>query len=146
VLSPLFDAGLLGAPTAILALWRAAERLSEVAPWHGDATLVDVVCPGETKLHAASRGADGLPAVPIGKGSLSGGLTAIGSYRFRQNDVDFDVARAGATILALPDANLGQRFVGQAPDPAETAVRLNACGVNALIAGAFRPRGRKDAA
>ena len=76
------------------------------------------------------------------------GITAVGGYRFRQNDVDWLVAKADlrAKIAALPDAMLGQRFAGTAPDPAVSEAQLQAHGVNPLIAGAFRPRSGTQAA
>lgn len=71
-----------------------------------------------------------------------GGITSIGGYRFRQREVDAEVANVdpGATIVALPDAQLGERLAGNAPDRAATAAELQAHGVNPLVAGAFRPR------
>jgi hypothetical protein len=44
------------------------------------------------------------------------------------------------TIIALPDALLGQRLAGDAPDRAATAALLLANGANPLMIGAFRPR------
>jgi len=71
-----------------------------------------------------------------------GGITTVGGYRFRQNAIDWLVAKADldATIVALPDGTLGQRLAGSAPNRDITAEELQACGVNPLIAGAFRPR------
>ena len=71
------------------------------------------------------------------------GMTTTGFYRFRQSEVDAVVAAAdpSAVIVAVPDAQLGQRLAGRAGDSAALAVDLEAYGVNALIAGAFRPRG-----
>lgn len=71
-----------------------------------------------------------------------GGITTIGGYRFRQNAVDWLVANADldATIVALPDAHLGQRLAGSAQDRDATIAELQSRGVNPLIAGAFRPR------
>jgi hypothetical protein len=70
------------------------------------------------------------------------GITSIGGYRFRQNEVDWLVAAADldATIVALPDALLNQRLAGSAPDCVATAAELEARGANPLIAGAFRLR------
>ncbi len=75
-------------------------------------------------------------------GGPPGGITGIGGYRFRQNEVDWLVADADldAFIVALPDATLSQRLAGNAPDRAVTAAELEARGVNPLIAGAFHPR------
>jgi hypothetical protein len=74
------------------------------------------------------------------------GITAVGFYRFRQREVDAVVTGADPTavIAALPDAHLGQRLAGSARDRAATATALQARGVNSLIAGAFRPRGRAN--
>ena len=71
-----------------------------------------------------------------------GGITTVGGYRFRQREVDAQVAAVdpAATIIALPDALLGQKLAGGGADPATMAARLTAHGVNALIAGAFRHR------
>ncbi len=70
------------------------------------------------------------------------GMTAVGFYRFRQREVDAAVAAVdpAAVIVALPDALLGQRLAGAAR--AATASELQSRGVNSLIAGAFRPRGK----
>jgi hypothetical protein len=76
------------------------------------------------------------------------GITSVGGYRFRQRELDSVVAAAdpGAFIAALPDAALGHRLAGSARNPAATAAKLQAGGVNALIAGAFRPRSKANAA
>ncbi|MFI4972036.1 MAG: AMP-binding protein [Hyphomicrobiales bacterium] len=144
-LAPLADAGLFGGYTKnILALWRAPEQLAAAAPWQRDAALVDIASFGETGLLPARRGPDGLPA-PISHGAFvaPAGISAVGFYRFRQCEVDAVVAGAdpAAVIVALPDAHLGQRFAGSAQDGAAIAAKLQACGVNSLIAGAFLPRG-----
>jgi hypothetical protein len=148
-LAALADARLLGAQVkTIFALWRAPEQLAAALPWHGGAALVDIVSIGETGLRPARRGPDGLPA-PIPHGDLvaPASLTAVGGYRFRQNEVDAAVAGVDpdAVIVALPDAHLGQRLAGSARDGAMVAAELQARGVNPLIAGAFRPRGRVSA-
>ena len=71
------------------------------------------------------------------------GITAMGYYRFRQSEVDAVVATAdpSAVIVALPDAQLGQRLAGRARNGEAITAELEAYGVNALVAGAFRPRG-----
>jgi hypothetical protein len=70
------------------------------------------------------------------------GITSVGGYRFRQNDIDWLVADADidAIIVALPDAILDRRLAGSAPDRAATADDLDARGANPLITGAFRRR------
>ena len=113
-------------------------------PWQRDATLVDIASFGETGLLPARRGPDGMPAtIPHGAIAAPAGITAVGFYRFRQREVDAVVAAAdpAAVIVALPDAHLGQRFAGSAQDGAALADKLQARGVNSLIAGAFLPRG-----
>src|SRR6185369_7067656 len=59
-----------------------------------------------------------------------------------QRDVDAQVAAIdpAATIIALPDALLGQKLAGGGPDPGAIAAQLASSGANALVAGAFRPR------
>ena len=76
------------------------------------------------------------------------GITSIGGYRFRQNDIDWQVAKADlrATIATLPDAMLGQRLAGSSPNPPATEARLQARGVNPLITGAFHRRAKSQAA
>jgi hypothetical protein len=76
------------------------------------------------------------------------GFASIGGYRFRQNEMDASVAEAdpAATIVALPDALLGERLAGSTPDRASTESELEARGTNPLIAAAFRRRNEADAA
>jgi hypothetical protein len=215
-LASLAEADALGRPASIVALWRSPERLATVAPWRGDATVVDVANFGEVGLIASRRGTDGLPAdIPFGvigaphgsaaavpvvetmrsvagmlalrgpmvpaqafpPGAEQGvephftahesgfvdtglacrldrdsqtltltappaGMTGIGGYRFFQGAVDLAVASVDptATIVALPDAILGQRLAGNAKDRNEIIAALQSRGLNPLIAAAFRPR------
>jgi hypothetical protein len=76
------------------------------------------------------------------------GITAIGGYRFHLNEVDELVAQTDpdATIVALPDADLGQRFAGSVPNRAGLLSNLRTLGVNPLISEAFQPRGASEAA
>lgn len=76
------------------------------------------------------------------------GMTVTGGYRFRQSDVDAVVAQADrdATIIAVPDGDLGQRLAGTATDRRGLHTELEARGVNPLISGAFRTRGAAEAA
>jgi AMP-binding enzyme len=76
------------------------------------------------------------------------GVTVVGGYRFHRRDVDGLVAQVDpdATIVALPDADLGQRLAGSAANRADLLAKLKARGVNALISGAFQPRGASEAA
>ena len=144
-LTLLADAGLLGGHIKnILALWRAPEQLAAAVPWQRDAELVDIASFDETGLLPARRGPDGLPApIPHGAFVAPAGITTVGGYRFCQREVDAVVAGAdpAAVIVALPDAHLGQRFAGSAQDGAALAAKLQARGVNLLIAAAFLPRG-----
>lgn len=63
----LFEAQLLGppvGPAAVLAVWRAPERLSASPQWrHGGATVVDVSTFGEVGLIVGRRQEDGRPAL-----------------------------------------------------------------------------------
>jgi len=144
-LALLADAGLLGGHIKnILALWRAPEQLAAAVPWQRDAALVDIASFDETGLLPAGRGPDGLPApIPHGAFVAPAGITTVGGYRICQREVDAVVAGAdpAAVIVALPDAHLGQRFAGSAQDGAALAAKLQARGVNSLIAAAFLPRG-----
>jgi hypothetical protein len=76
------------------------------------------------------------------------GVTVIGGYPFHLNRLDEFVAESDpdATIVALPDADLGQRFAGTAVDRADLLAKLKLRGVNPLISGAFQPRGTPEAA
>ena len=70
------------------------------------------------------------------------GMTGIGGYRLPQRALEAAVASAdhGATIVALPDAMLGERLAGKALDHASIVTSLQTHGFNPLIAAAFRPR------
>jgi len=70
------------------------------------------------------------------------GLASIGGYRFRQPALDALVQSLdpAATLLAVPDAIMGERLAASAPDPAAARAQLRARGVNPLICEAFRPR------
>ena len=144
-LALLADAGLFGGYIKnILALWRAPEQLAAAVPWQRAAALVDIASFDETGLLPARRGPDGLPApIPHGAFVAPAGITTVGGYRICQREVDAVVAGAdpAAVIVALPDAHLGQRFAGSAQDGAALAAKLQARGVNSLIAAAFLPRG-----
>ncbi|MFA6267563.1 MAG: class I adenylate-forming enzyme family protein [Pseudolabrys sp.] len=72
-----------------------------------------------------------------------GGIAVMGGYRFRTRDVETLVSLADptATIVALPGGLLAERLAGSAMDNAEVAAHVLRNGGNALIAGAFRPRG-----
>jgi hypothetical protein len=71
-----------------------------------------------------------------------GGIATVGGYRFRPNRVEATVASVdpAATIVALPNALLGQRLAGSAAGPDEIQAELEGRGANPLIAGAFRLR------
>ena len=58
----LAEAGLTGNLHAVLAVWRAPERLAASGEWGGGATLIDVPVFGEIGLLPARRSADGKPA------------------------------------------------------------------------------------
>jgi hypothetical protein len=70
------------------------------------------------------------------------GVTGIGGYRLHQASFDAAVAAidTGATIVALPDAVLGQRLAGSSRDNEAFMTEMQVRGLNALIATAFAPR------
>ena len=76
------------------------------------------------------------------------GLVTVGGYPFGQNAIEGCVAKADteATIIALPDADLGQRLAGTTADRNRLHAELQSAGVNPLISGAFRPRRAAGAA
>ena len=76
------------------------------------------------------------------------GTIAIGGYSFRQSEVDALVAHLApdATLVALPDSDLGQRLAGNAAERVAVRAKLQAHGVNPLISGAFQTRGGTEAA
>jgi len=67
------------------------------------------------------------------------GVTAVGGYRFAQVALDTMLTDidAAATVMAVPDALLGQRLAGRGADPQATIAALQARGANPLITGAF---------
>jgi acyl-CoA synthetase (AMP-forming)/AMP-acid ligase II len=208
----------------VIALWRAPERLSGIAPWRNEAKLVDVANFGEAGLLAARRSPGGKPAsIPYGAiaaprgtpnavmvaetactetGTLAlrgtmvpshafppgaergtefipkrdrdgfvdtgytcrferdtraralavtgppAGVAGVGGYCFLLRDVDalVESLAGGAIIAALPNALMGHRLAGNAPDRAAIVRQLTEHGINPLIAGAFRPRGQANAA
>jgi non-ribosomal peptide synthetase component E (peptide arylation enzyme) len=76
------------------------------------------------------------------------GIVAVGGYRFRRQALDEQLAglEPSATLVALPEASLGERLAGGGADPASAQSALQARGVNPLVSGAFRPRGEAHAA
>jgi non-ribosomal peptide synthetase component E (peptide arylation enzyme) len=74
--------------------------------------------------------------------SPTAGITSVGGYRFRQNQIEWLVAEADldAVIVAVPNAYLGARLGGSAPDYPAIAAQLRAVGANPLIVEAFRSR------
>ncbi len=128
-LGAMAEADLLGDPAGIIALWRSPEHKAD--PYLGGARLTDVVCVTENDVVVGPM-----------TGSPSAGIIGVGGYGLRQTAVEFAVAAidANATIVALPDAVLGQRLAGSASNPGALVRELQARGVNPLIAGAFAPR------
>ena len=118
--------------------------------------------PAPSAASAASQGGRGrlrryrlsLPARPRqpARSTVTGppaGIVSVGGYRFGSATSRrwWRTPIGDATIAALPDALLGHRLAGSAPDRAATCARhLQARGVNPLIADAFRDRAAGDAA
>ncbi len=76
------------------------------------------------------------------------GVAGVGGYNFRLRDIDelVESLADGAVIAALPDGLTGHRLAGNAPDRETIVNKLTERGINPLVAGAFRPRGRANAA
>jgi hypothetical protein len=76
------------------------------------------------------------------------GTIDVGGYHFRLAQIDALVSRADpdATIVALPDGDLGHRLAGTAPDRKVLQGLLKTEGANPLIVGAFDQRGTPEAA
>jgi hypothetical protein len=76
------------------------------------------------------------------------GTISVGGYCFRQSQIEAAVAQADpqATIVALPDADLGHRLAGTAADREAIQNGLQARGANPLVSGAFAPRHSPKAA
>ena len=70
------------------------------------------------------------------------GISSVGGYRFAQAAVEAMIAEVdpAATLLAVPDALLGQRLAAHGADPQALAAALQAIGANPLIADAFHRR------
>jgi hypothetical protein len=129
---------MLGAADAVIALWRAPAGRMTAPPGQGKAVLVDVAAAGETGLVITRRDeADGLAA-----GEASPGIAHVGGYSFSLADLERMVAAAdpAATLIAVPDALLGDRLAGSVADPEYLRATLEKRQINPLILSAFRPR------
>lgn len=73
-------------------------------------------------------------------------IATIGFYRFPRRQLEALASHSQATIMTVPDALLGERLVGDAPDREAMHADLQAGGVNPLLSEAFLPRRRVDAA
>ena len=132
----------VGASNRIVALWRAPLGVAAHAPFEN---VVDCFARDEICVTAAARDADGLPDPALIESAArmaAPGTIAVGAYQFRQAALDAAIAAAdpAAMIAALPDALLGNRLAGHAPDASGLAAVLTAQGVNPLMAQAFRAR------
>jgi hypothetical protein len=140
VLAALADS--VGTSNRIVALWRAPLGAAAHTPLEN---VVDCVARDETCVTVAARGADGMPDPAVIESAArmaAPGTIAVGAYQFRQAALDAAIASAdpAAMIAALPDALLGNRLAGHAPDASGLAAVLTAQGVNPLVAQAFRAR------
>lgn len=107
----------------------------------GDASLIsersaDYVDTGYAARRNQITGAIDITAPPSG-------MTAVGGYRFRGQDLDRWAARlaSGTTLTALPDQLNGHRLAGRAGDNARVREALAQLGLNPLMTEAFRERG-----
>jgi hypothetical protein len=135
--APLHAAGMLGAADAVIALWRAPAGRMTAPAWHGKAVLVDVATTGEAGLAITRRDETDGPAAA----EASPGIAHVGGYRFSLADLERMVAEAdpAATLIAVPDALLGDRLAGSAADLQHLRATLEERHINPLILGAFRP-------
>jgi hypothetical protein len=130
--------GVLERAGAVIALWRTPTARTTAPAWHGKAVLVDVMAAGETALAITRREeSDGLAAA-----EASPGIAHIGGYRFSVADLERMVAEVdpAATLIAVPDALLGDRLAGSAVDLQHLRATLEERHINPLILSAFRPR------
>ena len=69
-------------------------------------------------------------------------IVGVGGYRFPLHDLQEIVGRidGAATLAALPDPIIGQRFIGNAADRDTIQAALDTVGVNPLVVAAFRDR------
>lgn len=76
------------------------------------------------------------------------GMIGVGGYRFMPEPLQALVGAASpdALIAALPDALIGNRLAGSAPDRAALRQALREHGANPLVVGAFAERRRTAAA
>ena len=76
------------------------------------------------------------------------GMVTIGGYHFVLSELTRLVKRidAGSYLTALPDTLTGHRLAGIAGLPQEVRSTLTALGANPLLAGAFEPRHKPQAA
>ncbi|HET9716482.1 MAG TPA: class I adenylate-forming enzyme family protein [Pseudolabrys sp.] len=71
------------------------------------------------------------------------GTVAVGGYCFFQQELEESICsiEPDATIVSLPDNDLGHRLAGTSEHPERLIAGLQSRGVNALICRAFVPRG-----
>lgn len=74
------------------------------------------------------------------------GIFCIGGYYLRPSELDVRKVTPDASVVPLPDRNLGHRLAGTALDRKAAVDGLHAQGVNALVSGAFRARSAGEAA
>jgi AMP-binding enzyme len=76
------------------------------------------------------------------------GIVSVGGYRFPLRKLQETIGRidGDASLVASPDALLGQRLTGTAPDLQAMQVALNGIGLNPLIALAFAERAERTSA
>ena len=133
------------------ARWRCAARWCRAMPSRPAPSAAP------SRISRRTRPASSTPAIPAGSSATAStsssparraGIVSVGGYRFGSANSKRWSASAdpAATIVALPDALLGQRLAGSARRPrGDCAARLHARGVNPLIAEAFRRAARNAA-
>jgi hypothetical protein len=102
------------------------------SPLEGCEGLVDAAFPCQVDTERGTVTVTGSPP----------GVAMVGGYRFSRSALD-DVAAetsGDASVIAIPDALLGDRLAGHASDSEALEAELEKAGYNPLIARAFRPR------
>ena len=145
-LGPVGSAGRAsGAPIVIETSRTPAGTLAlrgHMVPTHSVQAPTDQSIPGSGYVDTGFACLPGRDAQTLVVTAPPSGTISVGGYSFRQSRIDAAVAQADpeATIVALPDADLGQRLAGTAADHADLRARLQAQGANPLLTGAFAPR------
>ncbi len=161
VLGPLAEIGFLDPfedLKAVLAVWRAPERLTGAAPWHNPQTpLVDILVFGETAIVPARRSLDGRPAaIPLGvvtaPRSTTGGIPIAEIRRSEQGTIllrggmvphhpyPLHAERGGAPHLRIAPDGFVDSGYGCGVDPATRQMTVTGAPPGIVSVGGYRFR------